>query len=285
MVSVFNNTCDLINSMIQVNSIIELNSSCIKITENSLKKLPISCKYYLTIFNVENDIEIQKFYSYMNDDTRTIEFPFEKKNEIDYSMMLEAEQFYNINLNKNLTIKEIGKNIDTFINIVNESNGSIVLSIDIEYLIDFIVKMKTDSIPNHLIDMILYKLSNISEIFILDRSNIIPYHSNLFYLQLEKCMKKSKNNIKSRNIVVCKSIDESVETNVYWNILESGKIDEWLGKIKSPYDSCSYFNLVKINGKEYFVKKISIQECLEKNLFELDRNPGIIIEPVDRFNI
>jgi len=279
MVSVFNNTTDLINSMIQV------NSSLIKITNEVLKKLPISCKYFLTIFDMENDNEIVNFFSYMNDDTRTIKYPFTSNNKIDYSMMLEFEQFYNIDLNKNQTIKEIGKNIDEFINIVNESNGKIVLSIDIEYLMNFIVKMNTESKPNHLVDMILYKLSNISEIFILDRSNIVPNHSNLFYLQLKKCMGTVKDNLEQTNIVVYKSVDESVETNVYWNVLEPGVIEEWIGKIKSPYDSDSYFNLVKINGKEYFVKKISIQECLKKNLFELDKNPGIIIEPIDRLNI
>ena len=279
MISVFNNTTDLINSMIQV------NSSWIKITDESLKKLPISCKYFLTIFNMDADIEIINFFSYMNDDTRTIEYPFSKNNKIDYSMMLEFEQFHNIDLNKNQTIKDISKNIDEFINIVNESSGKIVLSIDIEYLINFIVKMNAESKPNHLVDMILYKLSNISEIFILDRSNIIPNHSNLFYLQLKKCMGIEINDLEQTNIVVFKSVDESVETNVYWNVLEPGKIDEWIGKIKSPYDSDSYFNLVKINGKEYFVKKISIQECLNKNLFELDKNPGIVIDPIDRFNI
>lgn len=282
MVRVFNKTSDLINSMIQV------NSSWIKITDDGLKKLPISCKYFLTIFDVINDSEIINFFSYINDDTRTIEFPFAKNNQIDYSMMLEVEQFHNIDLNTNQTIKEIGKNIDEFKSIVNESNGKIVLVIDIEYLINFIVKMKTESKPNHLMDLILFKLSNISEIFILDRSNIIQDHSNLFYLQLEKCMcRKPSNNLEHKNIVIFKSIDEPIETNVYWNVLEPGKITEWIGKIKSPYDSDlnSYFNLVKIDNKEYFVKKVSIYECLEKNLFELYKNPGIIIDPIERFNI
>lgn len=279
MVSVFSNTSDLINSMIQV------NSSWVKQTDEVLKKLPISCKYFLTIFDMENDMEIGNFFSYMNDETRTMEFPFTTNNKIDFSMMLEIEQFHNIDLNKNLTIKQISNDIDEFIKIVNESRGKIVLSIDIEYLINFIVKMNNESRPNHLIDMILYKLSNISEIFILDRSNIIQNHSNLFYLQLNKCMGKPSNNLEQKNIVVFKSIDESIETNVYWNVLEPKKINEWIGKIKSPYDSNSYFNLVKINDKECFVKKISIQECLEKNLFELDKNPGIIIDPIDRFYI
>lgn len=281
MVSIFNNTSDLINSMIQI------NSSWIKITNNKLKKLPVSCKYFLTIFNMENDIDIINFFSYINDDTRTIEYPFAKNNQIDYLMMLEIEQFHNISLNENKTIKEISNNIDEFKKIVNESNGKIVLVIDISYLMDFVVKMKTQSKPNHLIDMILFKLSNISEIFILDRLNIISNQHNLFYLQLEKCMDKSNNkinNVEQTNIVVFKSVNESLESNVYWNVLEPGKISEWLGKIKSPFDD-TYFNLVKIDGKEYFVKKISIQECVNKNLFELDKNSGIIIDPIDRFNI
>lgn len=284
MVSVFDNVSDLINSMVQI------NSSWIKKTNEKLKKLPISCKYYLTMFDMKNDTEIIDFFSYINDDTRTIEYPFAKNEKIDYSMMLEFEQFYNIDLNENQTIKGIGKNIDEFKNIVDESKGKIALIIDIEYLINFMAKMKSESKPNHLIDMILFKLSNISEVFILDRSNIISNHSNLFYLQLEKCMCKKnnleqRNNLESKNIVVFKSVNETLETNVYWNILEPGKITEWIGKIKSPFEPESYFNLVRINNEEYFVKKISIKECLDKNLFLLDKNPGIIIDPIDRFKI
>ncbi len=290
MVLTFNNCNDLINSMVKI------NSSWVKITDEKLNKLPISCKYFLTLFDLQNDIEINNFFSYINDETRTLNFPFVKDDSVDYSMMLEIEQFYNIDLNNNLTIKDISSNIDKFINIVNESCGKIVFVLDICYLLNFMVKMKNELKPNHLVDMIMYKLTNlskttnsnitnVSEIFILDRQNIISNYSNIFYLQLEKCLNKNDIVYDEKYIVVYKNIEESLIENVYWNILDPCiKISEHIGKIKSPYDENSYFNLVKINNDTYFLKKISISECVEKNLFDLDNNPGIIIEPIDRLN-
>jgi hypothetical protein len=223
-------------------------------------------------------------------------------------MMIEIEQFHNIDLDKNLTIRNISNNIDEFINIVNESNGKIIFVLDICYLLNFIVGLKNQSKPNHLIDMILFKLSNlskltnnnisgISEILILDKQDIIKNHQNLFYLQLETCLEKnnlknSDSNINKKHIVVYKNTTETIINNVYWNVLEPDvKISSHIGRIKSPYktdsdsNADSYFNLMKIGDDECFVKKISIIDCVDKNLFDLDNNPGIIIEPIDRLYI
>lgn len=284
MVSIYNNATNLVNSMIKA------NSSWIKTSNEKLNKLPISCKYFLSILDIINDIEIGNFFSYMNDETRTIEYPFIKEDNIDYSMMLEIEQFYNIELNGNNTIKDISKNIDYFIDIVKQSNGKIIFIIDIDYLLKFMVNLKNELKPNHLIDMILYKLMNITnieitDIFIMDKFDIVKNHNNLFYNQLEMCVKKTNLTYTNKNIVVYKNSDENLIENVYWKLLESNiKITEHIQKIKSPYDN-SYFNLVKINDTNCFVKKINICECIDKNLFNLDNKPGIIIDPLDRFNI
>lgn len=283
MVLVFNSVANLINSMIEINS-----TWVKKVSDTKSNKLPISCKYFLTLIDIQNDNEIKDFFSYINDETRTIEFPFIKNNHIDYSMMLEMEQFYNIELVNN--IKDISKNIDEFIDIVKESNGKIVFILDIEYLLNLMVKFKLESNPNHLIDMILHKLSNsnipeITEIYILDKQSTIKNKSNLLYNQLDICIKKNKNKIENKNIIVYKDIDESLLDNIYWNILEEHiKISSYIGKIKSPYDD-TYFNLMKIDEKNYFVKQIDIMDCIDKNLFNLDNNPGIIINPIDRLFI
>ena len=42
---------------------------------------------------------------------------------------------------------------------------------------------------------------------------------------------------------------------------------------------------MRIDDKTYFVKKIKIFDCIDKNLFDLDNNPGIIIDPLDRLYI
>ena len=137
MVSIFNSASDLINSMVKLNSSWNKVSN-IKLNEKS-NKLPISCRYFLTILDSHNDLDIGNFFSYITDDTRTIDYPFVKEPNIDYSMMIEIEQFHNIDLDKNLTIQNISNNIDEFINIVNESNGKIIFVLDICYLLNFIV--------------------------------------------------------------------------------------------------------------------------------------------------
>ena len=325
MVFTFVTTEDLINSMIQINS---TGISEIKVFGSKSKKLHISCKYFLTLFDIHNDLEINNFFSYINDETRTIEYPYVKNNQIDYSMMLEKDQFYNIELeNTNLNIKDISTNIDNFIKIVKESCGQIVLVLDICYLLNFMLGLKMKNIPNHLVDMILYKLSNseiseiseISSIYILDKQSVIKNTSNLFYTQLDLCMSLSwswssntntntntnnnnnsnsdsmglnlNKNIKlnekiiSENIIIYKNVEESLVNNVYWNVLKPEmKISKHVGIIKSPFDN-SQFNLVIINDKEYFVKKINISECVDKNIFNLDKNPGIIIDPIERLFI
>jgi len=291
MVSIYNNTDDLINSMIKI------NSELIKINVNKSKKLPISCKYYLTIFDLIDDIEINKFFSYITDETRTIEYPFIRDNNIDYSMMLEIDQFYNVDLCCDETIKNISNNIDYFIDVVNQSNGKIIFILDICFLLNFMIKMKNISKANHIIDLIIYKLSNlskmtnsniinVSEILILDRQNIIKNPENLFYIQLKYSLMKNITTQNERYIHVYKDTDETIVKNVYWNVLDPCiKISEYISQIKSPFDDNSYFSLVKINDKQYFVKKINVNDCIDKNLFDLDNNPGIIIDPIDRLYI
>lgn len=283
MVVIFNSVQDLANSMVKI------NSSWVKEVSNSkLNKFPISCCYFLTLLDILNDNKINDLFTYINDETRTVEYPFAKDIQTNYSLMMEPDQFYNINLNNtntNTNIKNISANIDEFLNIVNESDGRIIFVLDILYLVNFMIELKKKSIPNHLIDMILYKLTTstkISEIYILDKQSMITNTSNLLYTQLEMCINKTIDEIDKKTIVVYKDIDETLIENVYWNILEPDmKITEHLGKVQSPYDN-SYFNLMKIDEKKYFVKKIDIFECVDKNLYTLNDNPGIIIHPIDR---
>lgn len=282
MVKIFNSVEKLSNSLVKI------NSSWVKEVSNSkLNKFPISCCYFLTLLDISNDNEIADLFAYYNDDTRTIEYPFVKDKQINYSLMLEPEQFHNIKLNTD--IKNISADIDKFLNIVDESDGKIIFVLDVLYLINFMVELKKKLIPNHLIDMILYKLNNstkISEIYILDKQSIISNTSNLLYTQLEMCINKTNTIDKvydnKKKIVVYKDIDESLIKNVYWSILEPNiKMTEYIEKIKSPYDD-TYFNLMKIGEKTYYVKQINITECVNINLYTLNDNPGIIIDPVDR---
>lgn len=283
MVEIFNSVEKLSNSLVNI------NSSWMKekeVINSKLNKFYISCRYFLTLLDISNDSEIANLFAYINDETRTIEYPFIKDEEINYSLMLEQEQFHNINLNSN--IKNISTDIDEFLNIVNESNGKIIFVLDISYLLNFMIELKKKSIPNHLIDLILYKLRNstkILKIYILDKQSMISNTSNLLYTQLKMCIRDTTNTnhkLDERKIVVFKDTDELLMVNVYWNVLEPAvKMNEYIGKVKSPYDD-TYFNLMKISEKTYFVKQINISECVDKNLYTLNDEPGIILDPVDR---
>jgi len=283
MVEIFNSVEKLSNSLVNI------NSSWMKekeVINSKLNKFYISCRYFLTLLDISNDSEIANLFAYINDETRTIEYPFIKDEEINYSLMLEQEQFHNINLNSN--IKNISTDIDEFLNIVNESNGKIIFVLDISYLLNFMIELKKKSIPNHLIDLILYKLRNstkILKIYILDKQSMISNTSNLLYTQLKMCIRDTTNTnhkLDEKKIVVFKDTDELLMVNVYWNVLEPAvKMNEYIGKVKSPYDD-TYFNLMKISEKTYFVKQINISECVDKNLYTLNVEPGIILDPVDR---
>lgn len=282
MIKVFNKVSELVNSMVKI------NSSWIKITDEKLNKLPISCKYFLTMMNMK-DNEIAELFNYLNDETRTLEYPFVKENDIDYSMMIEVEQFYNIDFNNENTIKVISNNIDYFLQIVSESNGKIVFVLDIDYFINFLIKTKNMSIPNHLLDMILFKLSEqntspITDIYILDKNNIVKNDDNLLYLQLKMLMIKNITELEKNNkdLVIYKNINDKMIDNVYWNVLTPEiKITEHICQVQSPING-EYFNLMKIDSDECFVKKISINECIKNNLFYLNNNNSIIIDPIDR---
>ena len=73
MVLIFNTVGELANSMVKI------NSSWVKsVSDAKLHKFPISCKYYLTLLDILNDNEISELFTYINDETRTIDFPFVK---------------------------------------------------------------------------------------------------------------------------------------------------------------------------------------------------------------
>lgn len=277
--NIFNSYDELFNNMIKING-----ENSLYVANAKKYMVPISNKYFLTIFN-NNQSEILNFLKYINDSERTIEYPFEKKLEIDYSFMIENEQFYQMDL-ENSTINEIAQNLDEFKSIVSESNGEIIFVIDINYLIDFFVKIKEKSQPNHLFDLILWKLkSTVNSIFIIDKNQIVSKKENMLYIQLSKCLNVFKDINYDKEIYVYRNASDTIIESVYWNLFYSEmKQTENLQKVKSPFDN-TYFDLVKINDKICFSYRVNLNKIIDKNLINLDKDPGIIIEPLDRLNI
>lgn len=282
MLEVFNNYSELFNAIIKINS---FEPSWIS---NSKKDfVPISNKYFITMID-ETNTNIQEFFKYINDDTRSIVYPFTKENNIDYSFVLESEQLYQINLS-NSNLSEISNNLDYFFQITNESEGKTILVLDINYLFDCYISTKK-LFPNHLIDFILWKLKNkLYHIFIIDTKNTIQYQNNMLYYQFKSCLINSSNLTMSFDtdlkLLIYKNTCDEVFNNIYWNILyPQMKITEHIGIIKSPFGE-SEFNIVKINDKECFLSKSNLSDIIDKNLLNLDNDPGIIIDPMDRINI
>lgn len=279
MFRVFNNLDNLFNNIVITNNEDPIYPN------KTIESIPISNKYFLTIFDNKKD-EIKSFFDYINDNTRALEYPFKKNKNIDYSFMVEQEQFYQIDL-ENSNLKEISDNLDNFFQIVKESDGEIVFVLDLCYLIENFAKSKNIS-PNHLVDFILWKLKNkVTYILVLDSNMIVKKYNNLLFAQLETCFINcdlTKYNL-DKNILVYKDAEEEIYQNIYWNLLYPEiKIMEHIQKIKSPYGE-SEFNIVKINNRECFLTKINLLDVVEKNLLNLHNDPGIIIEPIDRINI
>ena len=317
MFRVFNNIDNLFNNLIITN-----NEDPI-FTSKTNESIPISNKYFLTILDNKND-DIKSFFDYIVDDTRTLEYPLKKNKNIDYSFMVELEQFYQIDLD-NSNLKEISCNLNSFFQIVEESEGEIVFVLDINYLIENFINSKKIS-PNHLIDFILWKLKNkVTYILLLDSNNTVKKYNNMLFAQLETCFINfdlSKYNL-NKHLLVYKNVNEEVYENVYWNLLyPEMKITKNKEKIKLPYkkskleseseleselesefesnteseskleseleselESNTEFSIVEINNKECFLHKITLSDIINKNLLNLNNNPGIIIDPTDRINI
>jgi hypothetical protein len=280
MIYTINNFDELFNQLIKINS-----ENPNWYTNRKNVNVPISNHYFLTIVDNESE-EIINFLSYLDDNTRP-EYPFKKDLTIDYSFMIEQEQFCTLEIKNNL-LTNISNQIDLFFKIVKESDGEITFVLDIKFLLDFLTETKNKSQPNHLIDLILYKINNkINNIVLFDKNDLVKNKSNLFYIQLESCLKGFNPNkyILDKNILVYRDSESTVIESVYWNLLYSEiKINQHIKKIKSPYDE-SFFDLVKISNKICFLYKVNIQEIIYKNLINLENEPGIIVEPLDRFNI
>jgi hypothetical protein len=279
MFRVFNNIDNFFNNLIVTN-----NQDPIFPTKTT-ESVPISNKYFLTLLANSNG-DMKSFFDYINDHTRTIQYPFKKNKNIDYSFMIEYEQFYQIDL-ENSNLKEISDNLNDFFQIVKESDGEIVFVLDVGYLIGNFIDSKKE-VPNHLIDFMLFKLKNkVSWISVLDTNSIVTKYNNMLFAQLETCFVNndlSKYNLDS-NLLVYKNIDEEVYENVYWNLLyPEMKITQNKKKIKSSCGELE-FDIVEINSKDCFLAKINLSDIINKNLLNLNDDPGIIIQPSDRINI
>lgn len=282
---IFASSTDLFNQIIYTNSqnIIYANISGISV--------PLSNKYYMTLYDIESNNDFKKFFDFIKDDSRTIDFPFEKNNDnLTNHYYPEIEQFMHLDLNEH-PIKFSNK-IEKLKNCVEESNADTILIIEIEYLINFLLMMSNATdIQNNIYEMLIFQLNQIkpSNIYIVDSKKIVNCN-NLLYVQLELCMKnyncdliKTFYNL-DKNIDIIKNISD-VQTNIYWILLNTDNYEK-IDEILSPINN-NTIDVIKIDTQHYFKYTLSLFEIIDKNLYQMNHqnDNGFLIEPFDRIRI
>lgn len=270
--NIFTSKIELFNYLYKLN-----NENLIIMSEYNI---PISNKYYLTFIN-GFDEEFKLFFNYIFDKTRTIEMPFSLDESIDTNLEWEQEQFLNINLEES-SVNDIDTLIYQFKNIVNESNGQIIVMLDLQYIFDLTEKMQSNGNQTYLIDCILFELKkiSISKLLIFNNSN----KNNLLFEQFRYILEPGylNNDFVSNKITVIKNIDEPTE-NLYWTILSDSSKLEIINEINSPSNKYIFY-LGKIEHYEYFVSDITIRDVINSNIFELESKLGFVINPIQKYN-
>jgi len=287
MFSIFNNPDKLFNYLSETN-----NKDLLYLNEYNI---PISNKYFITLVNLQDE-PFESFFSYIFDETREVTCPFvlEENNKSVTGLKWDPEQFYSIVLGEK-NLKQIENDIEQVYSDVQESNANAYLILDINYLINFLIIGEKAKVPVHIFDFLLLKLKkfNFDSIIIYDENNNYD-ESNLLYEQIKtnfKIINKFESEMFTREIQVYKKIDSN-DLDIYWNMTNFNDVIDIKQQVKTPnnnddddnIESQNSFSFGLVNGSESFISKIKILDIIEKNIFELESNPGIILDPLDKIN-
>ena len=293
MFSIYNNPDKLFNYLSETN-----NKDLLYLNQYNI---PISNKYFITLVNLQDE-PFESFFSYIFDETREIACPFvlEENNKNITGLKWDSEQFYSIVLGEK-SLVQLENDIEQVYSDVEESNANVYLIIDINYLINFLIIGEKAKIPVHIFDFLLLKLKkfNFDSIIIYDETNNYT-ESNLLYEQIKtnfRIINKLDSEMFTREIKVYKKIDSNY-LDIYLNITNFNDIIVIKQKVKAPDSkeseepketeetdqSESVFSFGLVNGSESFISKVKILDIIGKNIFELENNPGIILDPLDKIN-
>jgi hypothetical protein len=250
-------------------------------------QIPISNQYYIMIIDNEKE-KFNGFFKYIFDEQRETSINFELDttldSELSKNLAWDKEQFYFMNMEKS-NIIELGRDLDKIKEIVDDSNGGLHIIIDINYLINFITKLKNSNIQAHLYDLIIHKLSNytnLSNLIIFDDEN--KYQpTNLLFEQIKtRINNKYISSMADNIIIVYKQIKED-DYKLYWNKVNMSDISVKINQIENN-DVFDNFYYGMVNNRESFICEIKINNILKNNIFELDTNPGIVLDTIDLIN-
>lgn len=273
---IYNDFNELINELYRFNS-----SDLIYMDKYNL---PVSNKYYLTIVNnFETTSKFKYFFDYAFDNTRTLEPNFTVSPKTDIKVDWDEEQFYMLTLGEK-SLKDLDNEIGQLIDVIIESSTQLTIIIDINYLINFINLYKKNNQQIHIFDWLLHKLNNcpVKNIIIYDESNSYK-PNNLLYKQIETILIKNSKTVFDDEIILIKNIDDQVD-NVYWKIITKNNTEiEYIKELKSESSSdTEVYYLGTILNKEFYICKTIISNIIGKNIFELNDNPGIVLDPIDK---
>jgi len=249
--------------------------------------IPISNKYYITIVDAAEGT-FGNFFSYIFDESRETEINFIPEENIDLNLKWDLEQFYFILLDNNKYLINLEDEFNEIKSIINNSNAETILIIDINYIMNFLLDSKVKNNPVHIFDFLLFQLKkfNLDKIIIFDEENKYS-KNNLLYKQIKLCL-----DIKSINLPVeeyelrvynyFKDSDENY--NLLWKIANSDDKIIMKKNVNPNFENCLQFNYGLVNDIEAFICKVKISDIITKNIFELEINPGIVLDPLDKIN-
>ncbi len=284
MFSIFNNSNKLFNYLYETN-----NKDLLYLNEYNI---PISNKYFITLVNTQYE-PFESFFSYILDETREVTCPFvlDENNKTNTGLKWDLEQFYSIILGEK-SLKQIENDIEQVYSDVQESNANVYLILDINYLINFLIIGEKAKVPVHILDFLLLKLRkfNFDSIIIYDENNNYS-ELNLLYEQIKtnfRIINKSQSELFLNEIQVYKKIDSN-DLDIYWNMTNPNDvivIKQQVNKTDNLNEGTTNIDFAfgLVNGSEAFVSKVKILDIIEKNIFELETNPGIILDPLDKIN-
>ena len=275
--SIINDSTELFNLLFQTN-----NKNLLFLNEANV---PISNKYYITILDTEQK-PFNDFFNYIFDETREIEPPFVVDSNTDTKLKWDKEQYYFIELGKK-NFFELENDLVAVHSEISDSNGNTILLIDIDYLINHLIECADSNIPTHIYDFLLFQLKkfNFESVIIFDSTNKYN-NSNLLYEQVKlnfNIINKSESKFNLNSIQVYNKIDSS-QLNIFWNIINQLDvvIEKKIVQLDSDLNSDTTYWFGLINNTESFISRVNVLDIIDKNIFELNKNSGIILDPLDK---
>jgi len=246
--------------------------------------LPISNKYYIFIADTKNE----DFMRYYNNLFSAVEESLLHDIRVNFD---EDQVFLYDILNYNY--KATDKILRELYNNANEEGGEVCVILDIGFILNFIHYTEENcGVENHILDYIIYKLTNrVDKLFILDKNEILQKNS-LLYRDIHSCYKNmnkiipmiyynnKKECFENNYITIYKNKD-----NLYWKIVGTNATIDFSEDFGEDHDYEDKIIIVKIDKMESLITLTEIDdEILDGNVFTRE-NMTKVLHPITKNSI